>query len=557
MGPVSRNELQKLLPVVFALHPHRNVAECVLLDLCDTVDCLSHTQEQRDSKRDRRKTEGFHKLAFTRWGLLQAAAYLASEAWERDQESAVPARHPVYHSTAEDLLVRYIKTLDWWAMERRVPYAVTAMGCSLYTYTPQEMGQLVYWAAPNIRRFHRKALARLQDRFPHLPLATASQHKQVDLRAPTPDERALVAQALACFAPWTSHLARQPDGSLWESHFAAIAASESQEREQVHAILDPQCAGFHRLIDDYNSFLGVTSTMRLAPPDTKLGVPIHTSASSSGTSPHVADRFQPPTLSEDDLARLEYTLARRRERRQRMRPVWLSVYVDGREILRCPAQDLTSHVMLVPAHGSYLQIYGHDADGPLLLAVFPLPEGAHALAAVEQSLVVRPAVGQTITLTLQPLQTATGDLEQYRLQLTYDVAQAQARAPLHDPFIRWLSALWHPPLAGALVTAADIPPQEKTFYLDEGTIRVTCTWWTATRDRPAALWMQWHADVTRPGDLWVRFTHAAPEEAAVILAELRLGSALAGEAEWSTDTLGFDPSRERWALALMLREPAS
>jgi hypothetical protein len=334
-----------------------------------------------------------------------------------------------------------------------------------------------------------------------------------------------------------------------------MAASESQEREQVHAILDPPCAGFPRLIDDYNSVLGVTSTMRLAPPDTKLGVPLHMSASSSGTSPRIADRFQPPTLSEDDLARLEYTLAHRRERRQRMRPVWLSVYVDGREVLQCPAQDLPSRVMLVPAHGSYLQIYGHDADGPLLLAVFPLPEEAQALAVGKQTLVVSPAVGQTLTLTIQPIQTAPGDLEQYRLHLTCDVAQAQARAPLHDPLIRWLSALWHPLLAGELATAADIPPQEKTFYLDEGTIRLTCTWWTATRDRPAALWMQWHADVTRPGELWVRFTRAAPDEAAVVLAELRLGSALAGEAEWSTDTLGFNPSREHWALALILREP--
>jgi hypothetical protein len=134
---------------------------------------------------------------------------------------------------------------------------------------------------------------------------------------------------------------------------------------------------------------------------------------------------------------------------------------------------------------------------------------------------------------------------------------AQARAPLHDPLIRWLSDLWYPPLAGELATAADTPPQEKTFYLDEGTIRVTCTWWTATQDRPAGLWIQWHADVTRPGDIWVRFTRAAPEEAADVLAEVPLGSVLAGEAELSPDTLGFDPSRERWALALILREPGS
>jgi hypothetical protein len=237
--------------------------------------------------------------------------------------------------------------------------------------------------------------------------------------------------------------------------------------------------------------------------------------------------------------------------------VRLSVSVDGREALHLAPQALADSVLTVPAHVSYVQVYGHDAEGPLLLAVFPLPEEDQALVGGKQSLVVTPAVGQTITLTIQPLRTATGDLEQYRLQLTYDVAHARAGEPLHDQLIRWLSELWHPPLAGALATAADIPPQDKTFYLDEGTIRVTCTWWTATLDRPAALCMQWHADVTRPGDLWVRFTRADSEDAAGVLAEVPLGNALAGEAEWSADTLGFDPSRERWALALMLREPLS
>src|SRR5262249_52429311 len=141
----------------------------------------------------------------------------------------------------------------------------------------------------------------------------------------------LVTQALAGLAPWTSHLTRLPGASLWKSHFADKAPSEMVEREQVHALVDPQCAGLAQLICDYNDYLGVTSTKRLDPPEAQLGVPrsLATDAASSGASPPAPDRFQPPALSEDDLARLEFTLSRRRERRQRLRPGWLSVSVGG------------------------------------------------------------------------------------------------------------------------------------------------------------------------------------------------------------------------------------
>jgi hypothetical protein len=551
MDPREWSTLQDLWAVVYALHPHRPVAECVLLDAYDTVDYLARRDIHRDDMSNSRGSQGAYRLGLTPRTLWQVATYLASEGWERDQEAATPTRRPGYQPTAEDLLVRYLKTLTWWAMERRVPYAVVALGCSLYTYTPQDMGHLVYWAANNIHRTHGVTVARLHDRFgDDLRLETASRRRQVALRAPTAEEKSVVHRALTCFAPWTPcPLDRRPPGALWECLFANQAASAREERAQVHALLDPQCAGFAQLIDDYNRTFKGLSAMQLDPPDEKLGVPFLPPAASSGGAPRVPERFQPPPLSPDDLARLEHILAHRRARRQRMRPERLSVAVDGRDVLQHPAQDRPSGAILVPPHASYLQVYGHDADGPLLLAVIPLAEAPERVAI--------PAGEQTVTLTLQPVWTATGALEQYRLQLTSDRAPVRARAPLHDQLLRWLSDYWHPPLAGVLVTAADIPPQEKTFYLDEGTIRVTCTWWPATLERPAGLWMQWRADLPRPGEIWVRFTRAEPEAAAGVLAEVSLGQALTGEVTWLAGTLGFDPAREPWALALLLREPVS
>jgi hypothetical protein len=102
------------------------------------------------------------------------------------------------------------------------------------------------------------------------------------------------------------------------------------------------------------------------------------------------------------------------------------------------------------------------------------------------------------------------------------------------------------------VTAAETPAQEHVFYLDEGSIRVTCAWWAARQTQPTSLRIAWHADLTLGGEFWARFTRA--DDATVVLAEVPLGQALAGEEVFSAQELGFDPTCEPWAVALLLRE---
>jgi hypothetical protein len=118
--------------------------------------------------------------------------------------------------------------------------------------------------------------------------------------------------------------------------------------------------------------------------------------------------------------------------------------------------------------------------------------------------------------------------------------------------IRWLSPHWSPPLAGEPQTASAPSSQEKIFYLPEGSIQVSCMWWAASPGQPAGLLMTWRADVTRAGEFWARFTRR--DDAAAVLAELPLGEELAGHKGWSAQELGFDPTREPWAVAVVLRE---
>lgn len=134
------------------------------------------------------------------------------------------------------------------------------------------------------------------------------------------------------------------------------------------------------------------------------------------------------------------------------------------------------------------------------------------------------------------------------------MAKIAAESPTpRDRLVRWLSPPWRPAWAGEMVTAADVSAQEHVFSLDDGEIQVTCRWQAAYRNLPATLRVAWHAHLSIPGDFWVRFTH--PDDPTRPPVELRLGQTLAGEEEFTAETLGFDPTRDPWALAILLKAP--
>ena len=128
-------------------------------------------------------------------------------------------------------------------------------------------------------------------------------------------------------------------------------------------------------------------------------------------------------------------------------------------------------------------------------------------------------------------------------------AQAPGRPPLGSRLVHWLTPIWEPLLAGQLVTAAaETPEQTQVFTTVEGEMRLTCEWHAASGERPALLRLAWHADLTGVWDFWVRFTR--PDDPTVVLAVIPLGRALAGEEVWAAPALGFDPTRDPWAVTL-------
>jgi hypothetical protein len=174
-----------------------------------------------------------------------------------------------------------------------------------------------------------------------------------------------------------------------------------------------------------------------------------------------------------------------------------------------------------------------------------------ALARVTGDAARETALRQRLHGLYQSLRAASG---QWQDLGALTAALGQWLAQLAQSAGQWLSDFWTPEWVGQPATAAAPQEDAQTFSTDQGEITITCAWRPAYRNQPAYMSVAWEADLALAGDLWVQFRQLDTE---VLLSEIRLGPALRGDEALTLALLGFDPSRERWALAVVFKETAS
>lgn len=586
---LTDDDLERMFHLTYSLHLNMALVQKILPEACIAAARLYALQERLP------KDSGFYKLPLSTACLFQQGVYIASEHWERDQESAQPTHHPRYQPTSRDLRFRYVKLLIQETMARRSCYGAVGLGCFLYTYRPGDISRLFPVYDPdNIRFYKGKVLERIRDRFAGVEILRGARNTLwVHTEPPQADEPVWINNALLALIPWfpptcisEPNVEAPPDDEtmrvlaqavgLWKKYFSVEAAeaeslkNDRHEWVRIHTLIDPNCAGLARLVQAYNATLPRnTDVKKLDEPKDRLGIPMF----NAGLPPDPPDdhgdrgpRFDPRPLSSVELKDLRHSLSEALQRDLQRITAYrggdLSVYVNGKAYGPLRREGDACAPCTIPLAASYVEICGRDDDGELLLAVLPLPELEAEVG--ECQLAVPLAGGHTIRLRLWPeVEAATGTVIASRLQVAYEAPQRQAvpqpvarralRDRVIDALVRYVSPLWHPALAGEPVTAADTAEEEQVFYLDAGSLRLTCRWWAASQGQPAALWLAWDADLTLPGDFWVRFTRR--DDPTVVLAEKMLGGTFTGEAGWFADELGFDPTREPWSLTLVLTEP--
>jgi hypothetical protein len=128
------------------------------------------------------------------------------------------------------------------------------------------------------------------------------------------------------------------------------------------------------------------------------------------------------------------------------------------------------------------------------------------------------------------------------------------KRPLDTRIKRWASQLWQPLWTGKVMTAAsELPEQKNVFFLNDANIQINCSWNSKSIDHSAYLLISWSADIETPCQLSAKFVDVATKK---LFSELYLGCLppMVGEITFSNDTLGFDPTKEQWAISIILEE---
>src|ERR1043166_2109195 len=287
-------DLQQMFRVAHYLHPNREIAYEVARDGLRKGEMKLAGQSRRPPSARPNK----QKLSLK--NSVLSGVFAASEIWERDQECRQPLRKPRYLPTDEDFLLRYSKKLVWHSMERDSEWVSIALGHFLYRYPLNEIARLSpeYFDDSNMWRTRAFLDQMIRSRFQWEP----SNSVAPSLILPTAEKPATTEQfeslqtALRMFAPFVDNHPEQciKTGKMLETYL--YPDSSVSEPERIHALINPECGGFSRFVDEFNSDQAMTSGEQLCAPRDQLRIPISPYGSSNASLP---DNYPTATLRSD------------------------------------------------------------------------------------------------------------------------------------------------------------------------------------------------------------------------------------------------------------------
>lgn len=184
---------------------HAHIAAMPQQSLVDSLNGLLRQAHVWQPQRWARVSLTPQLLALTNQNLLGAALIRRNRLL---LEAAYPGEIvPHWGPTLEDLLVRYVKYLSWYAMIRGSRHVAVGLGCLLYRYAPSKMVRLFPMTVSSPGRLKKRLTEALKTRFPDLNPESARQPHDAN-------ERTRVLRWLWMLAPWSpschSHPASRP-----------------------------------------------------------------------------------------------------------------------------------------------------------------------------------------------------------------------------------------------------------------------------------------------------------------------------------------------------------
>jgi hypothetical protein len=446
--PLEKELLTQGYALAYFLHPVKAIAREITIEAWDHLRVLDQRQDGRRRYLPRKRR---NRTLLDMTGLFQQALCLVSDRWEQDQESGSPWRTAnTYKPIAEDYLLRYVKFLLWKTMDRLPPYRALGLGCLLYTYAPQEVAAFTTeaWNSSNFRHVKGDLLHGVRERF---PIATSTvppyQEEKITGRSPNDRELDMITAMLKIFTAWRKGpghpcpLLRQGTTTMRDLFRDAESVLQALAEDQKHALACPTCGGIPELVHDYNRH----SRPLLPDPAGKLHIPLFAYASEDRLSPpdgpaSAPDRSAPSPLEPHDWTAIAAALAEKQHRRDAYHGGVLRIVVDGQERQRVQTSQTSCVTFDLAAETAYIEVFGEDQHGEVLLAVFPFATLDAMRKRRQRVYAVTHAGGQRITMQVSAVQA--DNRPHHHIHLSYEEVPPPRVAALWTAFQRDAQHWW-------------------------------------------------------------------------------------------------------------------
>ena len=438
-GTLQRRQFDAAFALAYFIHVNKDVAFFIAEDAVDELGSMLGYQN-----RHRKSSEVLR--GFLKWGersrpirkttilserqMLQWLVYRQSQSWEEDTERAVG----LYLPTEEDLIVRYIEHLVFISLRRGSFYVTLAIVALLHQFKrretrlfydiltqsdPARMKDTAY-----IGKQRLDMLERVARRFEPLVQLTkkSGEEKLFVMRPATEWVRNLVGESLKRFAPWdtTCKLAQSFDVTdIPGFYFSGTGDSDEEliEMNRIHTLLEPQCfALFTKGLANYVQTLpreDQDKACNYESSDERLAVP---QFSSVPTSDPRGNRFQTPTLNEEDYVRLQRTLKARRQRRTHFMPQQIRIYLDDSGLCSFDAHQVKSPPCLISSASEVVAVKGVEGGDEVTLGTLIL---GGELFNEPFTDTLRLPNGVRLTVSLIPIEETNGGTGTARLHVSY------------------------------------------------------------------------------------------------------------------------------------------
>lgn len=445
------NAIDAVLRIAHYIHPPDN--NISLEVACDAIDWVAQKMKSSGSVASCAGHPTRFKLPETM--LLFEGVFHCSEKWELDQE-----RNPLggrtykgnnYLPNEEDLMVRYIKFLIFSTLCRKLEYPALAVGCYLYQYEPHEIGKIfnsfMCWDDTG---YPMTAIRKsLKERFPKIEFTQVPKNTSIKVKTKaitTEEDKEKILDALESLMDWPcSHVEK----SKTLKYYDEGEPSATYQGSLHHPLFCPQCGGLPLFIKRYRNKMQLDDfAAKLKAPELKQ--PPRGNGPSGGSTG--GNRKKPPPP--DPKVLFERLLKARGIRRlfffsnllsfddagERKRKIRIDS--DGKPILEFDPR-LGVEPFDISQFVSYVELFGQDEEGDLLLAVFSLNDLEPITSEQKRYQILAQHAEWKFRCTITSFQRNADDMGHFRVQI--EVIAGLINSPLKTE----ATTLWEQPKTAA------------------------------------------------------------------------------------------------------------